>query len=179
MKINEEQFKKIEDLICEGIIAKQSATNGKVVFLQEVRNTMISIYRNNNEEEPAWVICLPSPQTNVGNTDYKDSDFPDKVLEYALEMLKHLQSDYYSQKHLQYTIVLTEEAQRQSCEAKEQTKEAQKQTIEVQKANKWTKMALGISIIAVIVSIVAVCVSTCTRTIKIDKTQYDEIMEHL
>ena len=178
MKISEEQFKKIEELICEGIIKKQSAPKGKVAFLKEVRDTMISIYRNNNEEEPVWIICLPSPKTDVGNTEYKDSDFPDKVLEYTLEMLKHLQSDYYSQKQLQYTKVLTEEAQKQSYEAKEQTQEVRNQTIEAQKANKWTKWAFWISVLAVSVSIVAVCISTCTRTIKIDETQYNEVKEH-
>ena len=192
MKINEGQFKKIEELICEGIITKQSASKGKVVFLQEVRDTMISIYRNNNEEEPAWVICLPSPKTDVGNTEYKDSDFPDKVFEYALEMLKHLQSDYYSQKQLQCTEVLTEEALKQTKEAHVQSEEAKKQseeemkqtieahnqTIEAQNANKWTKCALVISGVALVVSIVAMCLSTCTRTIKINDTQYQEIKDY-
>ena len=38
--------------------------------------------------------------------------------------------------------------------------------------------ALFISGFAVVVSIVAVCLSTCTRTIKIDETQYQEMKQH-
>lgn len=170
MKINDESFKRIEDLICEGIVCKNNATEGKKNYTSKVLNTLCEIYEENKIETPDWIrtqmntiVIDPEVRTAEDDTSYYNN-----LWDYCLQLLQDLRSSYYNQKQL-------EESRNQTDEAEKQTYESQKQTEEAKKSNNTAVKALVISICAVVVSIFAICISQCSRTIHIDNTQYDEI----
>ena len=173
MTITDKQIDKLDSLILEGIIALTSLQQDQKNYIDKVNNTIKGFCVENGEAFPEW-IDLTFPPIYVGDEEHtKQSakDYYPKLLPHLLNILRELQSQYYSRMQL-------DEIRKQTDESSKQTIEAQKQTKETQKANKWTKWALFISGFAVVVSIVAVCLSTCTRTIKIDETQYQEMKQH-
>ena len=173
MTITDKQIDKLDSLIIEGIIALTSLQQGQKNYIDKVNDTIKGFCVENGEAIPEW-IDLTIPPIYVGDeeqTKQSAKEYYPKLLPHLLSILRELQSQYYSRMQL-------DEIRKQTEESSRQTVEAQKQTKETQKANKWTKRALGISGVAVVVSIIAVCLSTCTRTIKIDETQFQEMKQH-
>lgn len=173
MTITDKQIDKLESLIIEGVIALTYLQQGQKNYIDKVNNIIKGFCVENGEAIPEW-IDLTIPPIYVGDEEHtKQSakEYYPKLLPHLLSILRELQSQYYSRMQL-------DEIRKQTDESSRQTIEAQKQTIETQKSNKWTIWALVISGFAVVVSIVAVCLSTCTRTIKLDETQYKEMKQH-
>lgn len=157
MTITDKQIDKLDSLIIEGINALTSLQQGQKNYIDKVNNTIKSFCVENGAAIPEW-IDLAIPPRYVGDeeqTEQSAKGYYPKLLPHMLNILRELQSQYYSRMQL-------DEIRKQTDESSKQTIEAQKQTKEIQKANKWTKWALVISGFAVIVSIVAVCLSTCT-----------------
>ena len=173
MKITDNQIDRLDSLLIEGIVSLSSLPKGKNEYIDKVKNVIKGFCTENGESFPDW-IDLTIPPRFVGNderTKQSEKDYYPDLLPHFLNMLRELQAQYYSRMQL-------EEYRKQTHESSRQTIEAQKQTKEAQKANKWTVLAITISGFAVVVSIVALCLSTCTRTIKVDETQYQEIRQH-
>lgn len=173
MTITDEQIEKLESLILEGIATLSSLQQSKRNYIDKAKDIIKELCNENGEVIPDW-IDLAIPPIYVGDEDRTEqaaNDYYPNLLPHFLNILRELQSQYYSRMQL-------DEVRKQTEESSKQTKEAQKQTAETQKANKWAKWALVISGIAVVVSIVAVCISTCTQTVKVDETQYQEIKQH-
>lgn len=170
MIINDESFKRIENLICEGIVCKNRATEGKKQFVGNALSILCKIYEDNKAAIPDWIrtqmntfVISSEVKTAEDDTSYYNSSW-----ENCLQLLQDLRSTYFAQKQL-------DESKKQTSEAEKQTSESQKQTEEAKKSNNTAVKALIISICAVVVSIFAICISQCTRTICIDNTQYDEL----
>jgi len=172
MTITDKQIDILESLIVEGIIALTTLPEGKKQYIDRVKKILRVFCKENNESAPDW-IELSIPPMHLGSefSNQSKNDYYSDLLPQLLNILRELQSQYYNRMQL-------DEIRKQTAESSNQTIEAQKQTLESHKANKWTKCALVISTFAVVVSIVAVCMSTCTRSIKIDETQYQEIIQH-
>ena len=173
MTITDKQIDKLDSLIIEGIIALTSLQQGQKNYIDKVNDTIKDFCVENGEAIPEW-IDLTIPPIYVGDEEHtKQSakEYYPKLLPHLLSILRELQSQYYSRMQL-------DEIRKQTDESSRQTIEAQKQTEETQKANKQTVKALIISGLAVVVSIAAVCLSTCTRTIRVDESQYQEIKQH-
>jgi len=173
MTITDEQINKLDTLIIEGIVVLSSLQQGKKNYINKVQDIIRSFCIGNGETIPDWV-DQAFPPIYIGDEEHTNQatkDYYSELLLRLLNVLRELQSQYYSRKQL-------DEIKKQTNESSKQTVEAQKQTIETQKANKWTKVAVVISGVAVVVSIVAVCFSTCTRTVRVDETQFQEIKQH-
>ena len=170
MRINDDTIKVIENLICEGIVCKNRAAEGKKHFVGNALSTLCRIYEENDLEIPDWIRTQMNG-CKIGlevKSVEDDTSYYNHLWDYSLYLLQDLRSSYYNQKQL-------EESRNQTDEAEKQTYESQKQTEEAKKSNNTAVKALVISICAVVVSIFAICISQCSRTIHIDNTQYDEI----
>ncbi len=173
MTITDKQIDILDSLLIEGVASLSSSPKGKKEYIDKAKNVIKSFCTENGEPFPDWIDLTISPVFIENDELTKQSEkgyYPD-LLPHFLNILRELQSQYYSRMQL-------EEFRKQTYESSKQTIEAQEQTKEAQKANKWTVLAIVISGFAVVVSIVALCLSTSTRTIKVDETQYQEIRQH-
>ena len=180
MTITENQIDELESFITEGICVQKSSPQEKKDYIVRAQSALKGFCHENNEPIPVNIDVI-TPPVYVGDTERTEQiakTYYSDLFPFFLNMLRELQSQYYKRMQLDECKKQTEQAHTQSCEAKEQTEEARKQTIEAQKANMWTTRAFWLSTFAIVVSIIAICVSTCSRTIKIDETQYNEIKEH-
>ena len=170
MRINDDTIKVIENLICEGIVCKNRAAEGKKHFVGNALSTLCKIYEENDLEIPDWI----RTQMNGCKMGLEvksvedDTSYYNHLWDYSLNLLQDLRSSYYAQKKL-------EECKKQTSEAEKQTLEAVSQTKEARKSNNTAIGALVISGFAVIVAIAAICVSQCTQTIHMDDSQFDEV----
>ncbi len=174
MTISENQIDILESLILEGEIKLKSLPKVKQDFIVKVKNTLGDFCKENEESFPAW-LEITIPPTYIGNdelTQEAKTSYHPELLSHILNMLCELKSQYYMRMQLKESV-------RQTYEATQQTQEAKYQTQEAHEANRKTCIALAISSFAVVVSIFAVCLSTCTRTIKIEDAQYNEIKKYI
>ena len=181
MKVNENQIDELESLILEGEIALNSVPKGKTEYVNKVKGTIKRWCDEDNGTYPDWV-DLTIPPIYVGNdelTQEAATEYYPNLLPNFLNLLRELQSQYYKRKPLEEINKQTSESSKQTDEAVKQTAEAVKQTTEAKTANKWSFWAVVISTIAVAVSIFALCLSTCSRTIHMDETQYQELKQLL
>jgi len=170
MIINDASINTIEDLIYEGIVYKNRATEGKKIFINKVLETLSKIYDENKLEIPNWINIL-SNKLVIGSEIEEAQDnksYHNDLYDYCLRLLEDLRSNY----HLQMQL---EESKKKTREAEKQTHEAQKQTKEAERSNNTAHWALLISMFAVVVSIFASVLSMRTHVVRVDDTQYDEI----
>lgn len=131
MKLTDKQVSLISSLIHEGLSVQKDSNITKKKYLEKAVSKLISIYDENNEEVPPYIMLMNVPKILLGNGDEQiDPSFPDYFVVVMVQKLKDLRSEYYLDQQL--------------CESRKQTC--------------WTRWAFIISLLTLIATIIGSCI---------------------
>lgn len=156
------QLEQINSLICEGIDVQKSTIVAKKNYLNKVVDCFKHLCEENNIDLPLWVETFTNPVIQVSsNSDVQiDNSYVSSYVIQAVELLKHIESDYYNRQQI-------DKLNDQIVSAKQQVENSRN-------ANCISIAALAIAILIPI--ILAKCVPT---KIELDNTQCETLIEHL